>query len=84
MPFLISGEKFRFNYLIRELVKNSIDRSLSLLSSVVIKFYMTEIQTNDLLDLKDHEECYEPIINQSYLVCEVTDFGKYLSSKDIH
>lgn len=63
MPFLISGEKFRFNYLIREIVKNSIERSLISLSTVVIKFYMTEICNNDLLDSKDLEKCDDPIIN---------------------
>ena len=43
MPLVVTGDKFRFNYLIRKLIQNSIERGLiALVCGIKVKFYLIE------------------------------------------
>ena len=49
MPLIVQGDKFRFNYIVRKLVKNSIERCMiSLVSRVSLKFIFSN--SSDLID----------------------------------
>jgi len=91
MPFLAHGEKHRFNYMIRKLIQNSIERSLqTLVASITVKFYFEDkFVDNGVIDLSEAESSSgfgttpEAEKSQSYLICEVIDKGNILSGAQI-
>jgi len=85
MPFIVHGEKHRFNYMIRKLIQNSIERSLlTLVPNITVKFYFEEnFDNGGVIDLSEVGTTPESEKSQSFLICEVIDKGNMLSGQQI-